>query len=101
MASRKKLTDLQGEVRGLTAKDAAKAVPFAALPKGEQKILGELRRRGPQKSPKKIPVSIRLSADVAEGLRSTGKGWQRLADEALRSWLKRNKAKSGKHSAAA
>lgn len=101
MASRKPLTDSQGEVRELSAKDAAEAVSFAALPRGEQKVLRDLRRRGPQRMPKKIPVSIRLSTDVAEGLRSAGKGWQRLADQALRSWLKQHKGKSRRRPAAA
>ena len=38
-----------------------------------------------------VPVSIRLSADVAEGLRATGNGWQGRADEALRSWLSKKR----------
>lgn len=101
MASRKPLTNSQGEVRELTAKDAAEAVPFAALPKNERKLLRELGKRGPQKSPKKVPVSIRLSSDVAAGLRSTGKGWQRRADEALRSWLEQNHKSPRKRNVAA
>jgi uncharacterized protein (DUF4415 family) len=84
---RKQLTNSDGEVRELTAEDAAKAEPFAALPEDEQTILLSLRKRGPQKAPRKIPISIRLSPDVAEGLRATGEGWQRRADEVLRSWL--------------
>jgi uncharacterized protein (DUF4415 family) len=87
MANRKSLTNSEGEVRELTAKDAAEAVPFSALPDEEQRMLLKLRRRGPQKAPRKVPISIRLSPDVAEGLRATGNGWQVRADEALRSWL--------------
>ena len=87
MASRKPLTDDDGEVRDITAEDVALFKPFSTLPKPEQKLLLNLRRRGPQKTPRKVPVSIRLSADVAEGLRATGNGWQVRADEALRSWL--------------
>jgi uncharacterized protein (DUF4415 family) len=87
MANRKPLTNREGEVRELTAQDAAKAVAFSALPDAERKMLLNLRRRGPQKAPRKIPISIRLSPDVAEGLRATGTGWQIRADEALRSWL--------------
>jgi len=90
MASRRPLIDKEGEVRELTAKDLAATVPFSALPDAEREMLSSLRRRGPQRSPRKVPVSIRLSADVAEGLRATGAGWQRRADEALRSWLRRN-----------
>jgi len=87
MANRKTLTNSDGEVRELTAQDAAKAVGFSALPESEQKMLLKIRKRGPQKSPRKVPISIRLSPDVAEGLRATGNGWQGRADEALRSWL--------------
>jgi uncharacterized protein (DUF4415 family) len=87
MANRKPLIDENGEVREITAEDVASFKPFSALPASEQKVLLKLRKRGPQKSPKKVPISIRLSPDVAEGLRATGNGWQGRADEALRSWL--------------
>jgi uncharacterized protein (DUF4415 family) len=92
MAKRKPLTDAEGEVRELKASDAAAAKPFSSLPEAERKLLLSLRRRGAQKTPRKVPVSIRLSPDVADGLRATGRGWQHRADEALRSWLRRTKA---------
>jgi uncharacterized protein (DUF4415 family) len=91
MANRKPLIDEDGEVREITAEDVALFKPFSALPKSEQKMLLNIRRRGPQKAPRKVPVSIRLSADVAEGLRATGNGWQGRADEALRSWLSKKR----------
>jgi uncharacterized protein (DUF4415 family) len=97
MENRKPLTKAQpsprpvidddGEVRELTAAGVVGFKPFSALPVAEQKMLLKLRRRGPQKTPRKIPVSIRLSPDVAEGLRATGNGWQTRADQALRLWL--------------
>jgi len=87
MANRKPLIDEDGEVREITAEDVARFKPFSALLASEQNVLLKLRKRGPQKSPKKVPISIRLSPDVAEGLRATGNGWQGRADEALRSWL--------------
>jgi uncharacterized protein (DUF4415 family) len=87
MANRKPLIDEDGEVREITSEDVARFRPFSALPAAEQKVLLKLRKRGPQKAPKKVPISIRLSPDVAEGLRATGNGWQGRADEALRSWL--------------
>jgi uncharacterized protein (DUF4415 family) len=96
MASRKPLTDKRGEVRELTSADFAAAVPISALPDAEREMLASLRCRGRQKSPRKVPVSIRLSPDVAAGLRATGSGWQRRADQALRSWLRRNGATSRK-----
>jgi len=88
---RRPLTNRAGEVRELTAQDAALALPFSALPQAEQATLlslaSEARKRGPQKAPRKVPISIRLSPDVAEGLRATGEGWQSRADEVLRNWL--------------
>jgi len=89
MANRKPLIDEDGEVREVTARDVTLFKPFSALPDAEQKMLLKLRKRGPQRVPKKIPISIRLSADVAEGLRATGNGWQGRADEALRLWLQK------------
>ncbi|MGA2350120.1 MAG: BrnA antitoxin family protein [Terracidiphilus sp.] len=88
----KPLIDDDGEVREITAADVVHFKPFSTLPAAEQKVLLKLRRRGPQKTPKKVPISIRLSPDVAEGLRATGNGWQNRADKALRSWLARQTA---------
>jgi uncharacterized protein (DUF4415 family) len=87
MANRKPLIDEDGEVREITAEVVALFKPFSTLPKAEQRVLLSVRRRGPQRTPRKVPISIRLSPDVADGLRATGNGWQGRADEALRSWL--------------
>jgi uncharacterized protein (DUF4415 family) len=94
MANRKPLTDDDGEVREITAGDVAAFKPFSALPETEQRMLLKLRRRGPQKTPKKVPISIRLSPEVAAGLRATGSGWQGRADEVLRSWLQETSQQS-------
>ncbi len=40
--------------------------------------------RGPQKSPTKQPISIRLSPDVLAHYRARGKGWQAEIDRILR-----------------
>ena len=72
--------------------DFAKAVPFSGLPAHERAALSS-RKRGSQVAPKKIPISIRLSPDVLEGLRATGEGWQSRADEALRLWLAKSPVK--------
>ena len=48
---------------------------------------GGLRRRGPQKAPTKILVSIRYSEDVLEYFRATGPHWQTKMDEALKEWI--------------
>lgn len=42
------------------------------------------RQRGPQKTPTKHLVSLRLDPDVVERFRATGPGWQGRINEALR-----------------
>jgi len=56
------------------------------LPESIQAKLG-IRRRGPQKSPTKVPVTIRLSPDVLEKFKAGGAGWQSRVDDVLRDWL--------------
>ena len=40
-------------------------------------------KRGPQKTPTKKLVSLRLSAEVIDHFKSTGRGWQTRIDETL------------------
>lgn len=59
-----------------------------ATAKRFHEILPELsesyrRPRGPQQTPTKVPVSIRLSRDVVEHFKAGGPGWQTRIDEAL------------------
>jgi uncharacterized protein (DUF4415 family) len=70
-----------------TGKDFERASPFSGLPDGLRRTLSS-RTRGPQRTPKKVPVSIRLSPDVVEAFRSTGAGWQARVDEILRGHIK-------------
>lgn len=46
--------------------------------------------RGPQKSPTKEMISIRLSREVLDYFRSTGEGWQTRMDDTLKKAI-RNK----------
>ena len=70
-----------------TREEFARAVTFDKLPSRlRQKISG--RKRGPQKAPRKVPVSIRLSPDVVEAFRASGAGWQARVDEILREHIK-------------
>lgn len=86
MASRKSLTDADGEVRELSAEEMEKFKPAAeVLPLSLRKKLGV---RGPQKTPTKERITIRLSPDVVEQFRASGEGWQTRVDAALREWLK-------------
>jgi uncharacterized protein (DUF4415 family) len=70
-----------------TRAEFAGAVTFDKLPSRlRQKISN--RKRGPQKAPRKVPVSIRLSPDVVEAFRASGSGWQARVDEILREHIK-------------
>ncbi|MGO8758155.1 MAG: BrnA antitoxin family protein [Terracidiphilus sp.] len=46
-------------------------------------------KRGPQKAPTKKLVSLRLSSEVIDHFKSTGRGWQTRIDGALREAIKR------------
>jgi uncharacterized protein (DUF4415 family) len=71
-----------------TEEDFARAKPVEDLPRGLRDTILEAfprtKPRGPQKAPKKIPVSIRLSPEVVEHFKAGGPGWQRRIDEALK-----------------
>ena len=90
MPKSKPLTDTEGEVRELTAADmkrfqrAKQALPGTLLKK--------LNVRGPQKTPTKERITIRLSPEVVQRFRDTGEGWQTRVDSALKDWLKSHKA---------
>jgi uncharacterized protein (DUF4415 family) len=65
----------------------AKSMSFSELPAGIQQALRR-GKRGEQRAPKMVPVSIRLSPDVVAAFRSTGAGWQTRVDEILRAHMK-------------
>lgn len=65
-----------------TAADFKKSTRLKATSLSD--ALVSLRRgRGPQVKPKKIAISIRISADVVEHYKSTGAGWQARMEKAL------------------
>jgi len=71
----------------LTEAEFAKAKPFAEVfPDLSASIR---KRRGPNKSPTKKLVSLRLSRDVIEHFKKGGRGWQSRIDETLRKAVKR------------
>ena len=69
-----------------TAREFQRAKPFAeALP-----VLAKAqRRRGLQKRPTKVAVSLRLSRDVVERFKAGGPGWQTRIDKALKKAARR------------
>lgn len=56
-------------------------------PKALVEALKNKRGRGQQKAPVKQAVSIRLSADVMDYFKATGKGWQTRVDQVLREYM--------------
>jgi uncharacterized protein (DUF4415 family) len=45
-------------------------------------------RRGKNRQPTKEQIAIRLSVEVLQAFRASGKGWQSRMDDALKDWLK-------------
>jgi len=92
MPKPKPMIDSTGKVRELSAEDLKKFRPAQeVLPSSLQRKLGV---RGPQRSPTKERITIRLSPDVVQRFRATGEGWQTRVDAALREWLKSHKPAS-------
>lgn len=87
MVSRLPVIDEDGEVGDLSEVDMSLFRPaHEVLPLALQKTLG-MRPRGPQKSPKKVPTTIRLSPEVMEYFRASGDGWQSRVDGVLREYV--------------
>jgi uncharacterized protein (DUF4415 family) len=84
--SKKDLREV-GDNPELTKADFAKARPFAEVFPDLSKSIR--KGRGPNKSPTKKLVSLRLSPEVIEHFKSTGSGWQSRIDETLRKAVKR------------
>jgi uncharacterized protein (DUF4415 family) len=85
MPRSKPLVDARGEVREIQAADLKSFRPAAdALPASLRRKLGV---RGPQKTPTKERITIRLSPEVVQRFRATGDGWQTRVDAALLDWL--------------
>ena len=76
-----------------TKADFAAATKFPAGARLKDLNPAELARilgkRGPQKAPTKIPVSIRLSPEVVQHFKAKGPGWQSRIDNALRKIVRR------------
>jgi uncharacterized protein (DUF4415 family) len=76
-----------------TEEDFAGATKFPSGLKLKDVKPGELARllpkRGPQRAPTKIPVSIRLSPEVISHFKAKGPDWQSKIDEALRKIAKK------------
>jgi uncharacterized protein (DUF4415 family) len=68
-----------------TAEDFARARPAKeVLPPNIYEAARRRGQRGPQREPKKVPISLRVDQDVVEAYAATGKGYQVRMNEALR-----------------
>lgn len=64
-----------------TAEDFAQARPFA-------QVMAERKRMGrPPKEAPKVPLNLRVDAEVVAAFRATGDGWQTRMNDALRTYL--------------
>lgn len=64
-----------------TKEDIARAKPFAAM---FPKLAVSYRRaRGPQKSPTKVAISLRLDRRIIDHFRAMGSGWQTRINDVL------------------
>lgn len=70
--------------RPLTLTDAGQ---FRTIDEMLPELAAKMRGRGPQKPPKKVATTIRLSPDVIAHYRATGRGWQTRIDDDLRKIL--------------
>ena len=81
------------EVRELTVADMRSFKPAGEVltPELLNGLAGLRKRRGErgaQKSPTKVPTTIRFDADVLAALKASGRGWQTRVNEAVKDWLK-------------
>ena len=83
MKKKRPLTNEQGEVRELATADFRAMKPLDHFPELANLVRGR-GQRGPQKTPTKQQVTLRLDRDVVERFRATGAGWQKRINEALR-----------------
>jgi len=83
------LTDEEGEVRELTAEDFKHFRPSSEFPELVEAFERARGQRGPQKTPVKDRVGLRLDHEVVEYFRSTGRGWQSRINEVLAEHVKK------------
>jgi uncharacterized protein (DUF4415 family) len=74
-----------------TEEDFRRARPaLEVLPKEVVQAIRRYRgQRGPQKTPTKELISLRVDRDVAAAYRASGPGWQTRANDALRAYAKK------------
>ncbi|MGA0598879.1 BrnA antitoxin family protein [Enterovirga sp. CN4-39] len=88
--SRPPLTDDDGEVRELTAEDATLFRPSAEVDPGVVEAMQRLKKGGrPKVEAPKAHIGFRMAADLVEGIRGTGRGYNVRVEKVLREALDR------------
>jgi uncharacterized protein (DUF4415 family) len=73
-----------------TDADFERARPIEDFPELKAALERARGQRGPQKSPTKERVALRLDRDIVDHFRHDGPGWQTRINDALAGLLKRN-----------
>jgi uncharacterized protein (DUF4415 family) len=106
MLKAKPLTNAAGDVRELTAADFKRARPAREVlskeflenwrkgghtikPVSDAEYEASKRRGRPPKEEPKVPVTVRLDADVVKFFRAGGEGWQTRVNALLAAHVKR------------
>ena len=85
---KKSLINEDGEVRELTIKDFKGMRPALEVVPQIVEAYRKRRLRGPQKATTKVQMTVRLSREVVDFFKTSGKGWQTRIDKALREYVK-------------
>lgn len=87
------LVDEDGEVRELTAEDFKQFRPTSEFPELvaaiESARIAMRGQRGPQRTPTKERVALRLDRNIVDHFRHGGPGWQTRINDALAEIVKR------------
>jgi uncharacterized protein (DUF4415 family) len=79
------LTNEDGEVRELTREDFEGMRPIAEVDPGMLEAVAQWRKVGrPKTASPKVHISFRLAAEVVEGIKATGEGYNARVEQALR-----------------
>jgi uncharacterized protein (DUF4415 family) len=87
--NRPPLTDEDGEVRELTADDFKLMKPLADVEPGLAEAMQRMKNRGgrPKVETPKVHVGFRLAAEIVDGIKATGKGYNARVETVLRDAL--------------
>lgn len=88
--SRPPLTDDDGEVRQLSREDVKLFRPIAEVDPGMLDAMRGLKKGGrPKVAAPKAHIGFRMAADLVEGIKETGKGYNVRVEKVLRDALAR------------